>query len=154
MLKSMTNHRFYSCTNGDMSANHAIDNKYMTPAHTTDASVNGSTTDARTNTSTTARQMPTRMPAQQQDVCLLKRPHDSKMGAHMTARHTPVRTPARQTPTQTPAWRMPMRTPARWTPAEWVRTDASASTITNARTDASMGPTQHGHQSQCQLPCE
>ena len=88
----MTNHRFYSCTNGDMSANHAIDDKYMTPARMMDASVNGSTMDAHTNASTTARQMPTRMPAQQQDVHLLERPHDSKTGACMTARHTHTNT--------------------------------------------------------------
>ena len=66
-----------------------MQDKYMTPACTTDASINGSTTDTCTNASTTARQMPmwmpatarrtpVQMPTQQQDRCPCKCLHNSK----------------------------------------------------------------------------
>ena len=100
-LKLIANYWFYSCSNGDMSANHAGQ------AH--DTSTNGSMMDTCTNSSTTARQMPTQMPAWQQYRCLLKCPHDSKtdtctntsmmdthMNTSMTARQTLTQMPAQQ----------------------------------------------------------
>ena len=121
-----------------------------------------SKTNAHVNASTTAIWTPARMPARQQDRHLCKhqhdghprkRQHDSKtnicVNASTTARQMPAQTPAQQQDRHLCKHQHnghPCECQHNGCLHEWVRTDASTSTMTNARTDASTGPMQHGRQ--------